>query len=247
MADDPVAPPSNTAPGPIPFNQFSAEDQKILHPNKTIEETSPPRVLPWSKNLGSLDADKIASARQRWVDAKLDPAVFDAAAAADGHAVPDFDDLKLQKEHGLNNATAREIVFETPAAQKHNSELIGFVSAMKMQPGLASALVDWIANNGPGVSQMSAAEQANWIAKEEKLGITLCAGKANWEKAKVDAKAMLARLKDVPDASGGRFARDLNAAALLNSAFLTTTLATQHQYWTSYAAAAARKAKAGKK
>ena len=63
MADDP-APLSNNLP-PIPFNHFSAEDQKILHPNKTVEETSPPRVLPWSKNLGSLNADQIISSRER--------------------------------------------------------------------------------------------------------------------------------------------------------------------------------------
>ena len=161
--------------------------------------------------------------------------------------MPDLDDLKLQKDHGLNNATAREIKFEHPVAQKHSPELIGFVSAMKMQPGLAGAVCDWIANNGPAVSAMSSAEQAAWVAKEEKLGITLCAGKANWEKAKTDARAMLARLKDVPEREGGKFGRDLSNSALLNSAFLTSTLATQHQYWMSYAAASARKAKAGKK
>ena len=44
MAADDFTPPSNNLP-PIPFNHFSAEELKILHPNKTIEEATPSRVL----------------------------------------------------------------------------------------------------------------------------------------------------------------------------------------------------------
>jgi len=240
MVDDPVAPPSNT-PGPIPFGQYTAEDLKILHPNKTIEESSPPRSLPWSKNLGNLSADQIASSRQKWIDAKLPVEQFDAAVRADGGTPPDFEAEKLQRDHGLQTPHANEIKFTHPLAEKQSSELIGFVQAARLQGGLGAAVIDHIAENGPRVSGMTSAEQAAWTAEQEKLGITLAAGKANWEKAKTDAKAFLGRLKGVDAKSGGDLAKNLSNSALMGSAFLVCTFATSEAYWASYAVAAKRK------
>jgi hypothetical protein len=246
MADDPVAP-SNNIPGPIPFGQYTSEDLKILHPNKTIEETSPPRTLPWSKNLGNLNADQIASSRQKWIDSKLDVSVFDAAVRADGGTPPDFEDQKLQRDHGLQTPHANEIKFTHPLAEKHSSELIGFVQAARFQGGLGAAVIDHIAENGNRVASMSSAEKAAWTSDQEKLGITLSGGKAAWDKAKTDAKAFLGRLKTVDAKSGGDLAKNLANSALMGSAFLTCTFATSETYWASYAAAAARKAKSGPK
>lgn len=241
MADDPAIP-TNTLPA-IPFNQFSAEDQKILHPGKAVEEATPPRSLPWSKNLGNLNADQIRSSRQKWIDAKLPVEQFDAAIIADGGTPPDFETEKLEREHGLQTPHARDVKFTHPNAEKHNSELTGFVQAARFQGGLGAAVIDHIAENGPKVASMSAAEQAAWTLAQEKLGLTLSGGRNNWEKAKAAAKEFLNRMKTVDAKSGGDLAANLSKSALMGDAFLVCTFATSQEMWTSYAAAAARRKK----
>ena len=192
MVDDPA--PTNTLP-PIPFNQFSAEDQRILNPGKTVEETHPARVLPWSSNRGNLSADQVRSSREVWIRAGLSPEAYDRAAELDGHSVPNIEAEKLAREHGLQTPHARDVKFEHPNAQKHSAESTRFIQAARFQGGLGSSIIDHIAENGPKVASMSAAEQAAWTMDQEKLGLTLSGGRKNWEAAKVAAKAFLDRMK----------------------------------------------------
>jgi hypothetical protein len=243
MAEDDPAPTNTPLHPAIGFNTYTAEEQKILQPGKALEDATPPRVLPWSKNLGDLNADQIRSSRERWVKAGNDPAVFDRAAELDGHSVPDIEAEKLARNHGLQTPHPREIQFQHSNAQKHNSELTGFIQAARLNGSLGASIIDHIADQGPRVASMSAAEQTAWTLAQEKLGLTLSGGRKNWEAAKANAKAFLDRLKTVDAKSGGDFAKNLSQSALMGSAYLVCTFATSQEMWTSYAAAAARRKK----
>jgi hypothetical protein len=221
-------------------NPFISSDGKS--PSKPSEPAAdrPGPALGWSANL-PMNQERANSARAAWLKAGHSADVFDAAMKDDGFVPPNVEEEALLKAHGLSSGKAEDLKFEQALATKHSGEVAGLLTGMKLQPGLASAIGDYIAQTGPRLMKFDAHQRANWLYQEKQTGIKLCGSEAKLAAVKADAVQMLERATKLPADRGGDLARSLLKADLFNSAFVLMSLATQLQYFKAYDVAAKRK------
>jgi hypothetical protein len=228
MANDPL--PFGTTPG-SGFNHLVSDRDRVS--DASLPPPKPPG--PWSANLpmNQERAERMRAALAKHGDGETLRQFDNELKDAGYQPPPDPSIAKDMKASGLHQTKSSDHnpeiprTFDDESASRIRSELTAFAAELKMQPGLANHLIETLSVIGPAFQRMSPSERETWQEKETKTLTTLSGGPDRVAAVRELAQKALKRVS-------GDFAKKLAGSGVLNSAFLTLTLANQQRYFEEF-------------
>lgn len=199
------------------------------NPDATAAPVAEPAALGISKQP-NLSSAEVRSSREVWIGAGLDPVAFDAAVKADGFDPTPIDPAvaKHDAEFGISETVspsdykpvfpgdfARSLSTERLAAV--NAEASEWAASLKLPAALGTAVIEHLAEIGPLVQKMSAAEKDQWVRDQYDRGVRHTGSPEKWRETRAKAEAALVGVHP--------FGSALRASPAFHSVWLSMTLA----------------------